>query len=155
MLLLQLQSFTSAYINPSIKQVSYPSTISFTTKSQIINRRSSTNIALSSSSSSSSNDDDNDEFYPSDPASTTPQLLSSLWLQIANGCRDLSKGVSEEERNNIRETISLLCYTQYLFYSIFFLFYFFLFIAIKYGIISKFTSQFHSTILGKTHGSLR
>ena len=40
----------------------------------------------------SSNQED-EEFYPSDPACTTPQLLSSLWLQIAQGCKNLSKGV--------------------------------------------------------------
>ena len=40
--------------------------------------------------SSSQNDE---EWYPRDPASTTPQLLSALWLQIAQGCKDLSKGV--------------------------------------------------------------
>lgn len=44
--------------------------------------------------STRSNNDE--EFHPSDPASTTPQLLSSLWLQIAQGCTNLAKGVSFE-----------------------------------------------------------
>ena len=36
---------------------------------------------------------DTEEGFPSDPASTTPQLLSALWDLISQGCK-LPKGVS-------------------------------------------------------------
>jgi hypothetical protein len=50
--------------------------------------------SLSSTSLQSTQSNNDEEFHPSDPASTTPQLLSSLWLQIAQGCKNLAKGVS-------------------------------------------------------------
>ena len=43
--------------------------------------------------STTKKEDEGEEWHPRDPASTTPQLLSSLWLQIAQGCKNLSKGV--------------------------------------------------------------
>eukprot|EP00559_Dactyliosolen_fragilissimus_P002274 CAMPEP_0184859456 /NCGR_PEP_ID=MMETSP0580-20130426/4456_1 /TAXON_ID=1118495 /ORGANISM="Dactyliosolen fragilissimus" /LENGTH=696 /DNA_ID=CAMNT_0027356095 /DNA_START=74 /DNA_END=2164 /DNA_ORIENTATION=- len=33
-----------------------------------------------------------EEWYPSDPADTTPQLLSALWFLISDGCSRLGKG---------------------------------------------------------------
>lgn len=44
--------------------------------------------------STSSSGKEEEEWHPRDPAKTTPQLLSSLWSQIAQGCKNLSKGVS-------------------------------------------------------------
>lgn len=38
-------------------------------------------------------DQDDDEWHPSDPASTTPELLSSLWGLIAQGST-MQRGVS-------------------------------------------------------------
>ena len=43
--------------------------------------------------STTTKEGEGEEWHPRDPASTTPQLLSSLWLQIAQGCKNLSKGV--------------------------------------------------------------
>ena len=53
------------------------------------------NVMLSATMDSSSMNtmDDTQEGFPSDPASTTPQLLSALWDLISQGCR-LPKGVS-------------------------------------------------------------
>lgn len=49
--------------------------------------------ATMDSSSSMNTIDDTQEGFPSDPASTTPQLLSALWDLISQGCR-LPKGES-------------------------------------------------------------
>ena len=40
---------------------------------------------------------DADEFYPHDPAETTPQLLKSIWHQIAQG-NSMVKGVSGKHK---------------------------------------------------------
>ena len=46
------------------------------------------------SSSQELDSEENENAHPSDPASTTPQLLAALWHLIAAGCRDLNKGQS-------------------------------------------------------------
>jgi len=54
---------------------------------------SSSSALYSESPSSSSKDDTSQEWHPFDPASTTPQLLSALWIMISNAC-DMSRGES-------------------------------------------------------------
>lgn len=70
--------------------------------STISSTRTTSSASLTSRSATTKNDgttstpskkDEDEEWHPRDPASTTPQLLKAIWLQIAAGCK-LSKGDS-------------------------------------------------------------
>jgi len=52
-------------------------------------------VTTSLYSTSPEKEEEEEEWYPRDPACTTEQLLSSLWFQIANGCKNLSKGETD------------------------------------------------------------
>lgn len=97
---LSVARLTAGYITTPISRSSQVgSNIAFTRIANVINRynnneKNTKNQQQQRQSVLYSSSQSNEEWHPSDPASTTPQLLSSLWLQIAQGCKKLSKGES-------------------------------------------------------------
>ena len=130
----------------------HKSTASFVSHSTKGSRLSPTSSASTSLSSSGKDDE---EWHPRDPAKTTPQLLSSLWLQVAQGCKSLSKGVSRKIAYNLFEPWRLIDSSQFTTHEIisnpepFFMSN----VGIKYSTLSRNAIWIHTIIPWKTHGA--
>lgn len=98
-------SFTEAFVIPSKTIQSTNTNTNYailSSREQIIKSQSQSQTQRSNkqtltflkATSPSQSPDTEETIHPSDPASTTPQLLAALWHLIAAGCRDLNKGQS-------------------------------------------------------------
>lgn len=142
--------FVFSFIPYQRRLVLNSGTFSETSSSFTVNRRNDRNIQHSPllhsiSSPSSPKDVTTQEWFPADPASTTPQLLSAVWLMISRAC-DMSRGVRfplKFTKYMCIQIVSKLIISRPFFVG-------------KYDCsISKYAKHFHSNLYGTTYASSR